>query len=356
MNCKKATKSYEAWLAKQTSVVDEDLALKHKQMSADVFSFLRATFYRWVELCPVVCSDLAKAPAVLSVGDLHIENFGTWRDREGRLVWGVNDFDEAFTLPYTNDLLRLAVSAHLAIAEKKLAIRPADACEALVAGYTKGLMDGGRPFVLAEEHQWLRSTVTSNQRDPVKYWKKLLRLEAVTEKVPGKAKKALEALLPEEKLEYRVVHRVAGLGSLGRQRFAAIAEWNGGQIAREAKALVASAATWANGQDQMKPHYNKIVRKTVRSQDPFLSVRKGWIARRLAPDCSRVELAALPKGRDEYKLLECMGRETANVHLGSDRVIDKVKDDLHGRPSDWLHVGAKELVQATTSDWREWSR
>jgi uncharacterized protein (DUF2252 family) len=47
---------------------------------------------------PEVCPDLAKAPKVLAVGDLHVENFGTWRDVEGRLVWGINDFDEAAAL------------------------------------------------------------------------------------------------------------------------------------------------------------------------------------------------------------------------------------------------------------------
>jgi hypothetical protein len=37
----------------------------------------------------------AGAPVVTGVGDLHVENFGTWRDADARLVWGVNDFDEA---------------------------------------------------------------------------------------------------------------------------------------------------------------------------------------------------------------------------------------------------------------------
>lgn len=293
---------------------------------------------------------------VLAVGDLHVENFGTWRDCEGRLVWGINDFDEAFALPYTNDLLRLAVSAHLAIAGNQLAIQPADACKAIVAGYTSGLRDGGRPFVLAEDHKWLRSTVMSNLRNPVKYWKKLNSLSTIAEKLPAKASKALENMLPEKKLEYRVVHRVAGLGSLGRQRFVSIAEWNGGQIAREAKALVPSAVAWISGKDEEKTRYRKIVEQAVRCPDPFLAVRKGWIVRRLAPDCSRVELASLPKGRDEYKLLERMGWETANIHLGSDRTIGKVKDDLSGRASDWLHAEAKALVQATTEDWNEWRR
>jgi len=40
MNCKEATKSYEAWLATHTRLIEADLQLKHQQMSADVFSFM----------------------------------------------------------------------------------------------------------------------------------------------------------------------------------------------------------------------------------------------------------------------------------------------------------------------------
>ena len=58
---------------------------------------------------------IGDAPSVLAVGDIHIENFGTWRDEEGRLVWGVNDFDEAAEMPYVLDLVRLATSAALAL-------------------------------------------------------------------------------------------------------------------------------------------------------------------------------------------------------------------------------------------------
>src|ERR1700682_1421982 len=247
MNCKQATESYEAWLAKLTRIIEADLVFKHQQMSADIFSFMRATFYRWVELWVEFCADLAKAPVVLAVGDLHIENFGTWRDQEGRLVWGVNDFDEAFPLPYTNDLVRLAVSAHLAISADHLAIRPADACDAILKGYLKGLKDRGSPFILAERHDWLRSTVSSELRDPARVWEKLNALPTIKSGVPAKAKKALAASLPIEKLKYRVVHRLAGLGSLGRQRFVALGEWDGGLIAREAQALLPSACVWGGG-------------------------------------------------------------------------------------------------------------
>ena len=124
MDIIKATKAYEAWLGERIPLLDADLRLKHQRMAQSPFPFLRATFYRWVQLWPQVCPELATAPAVLGVGDLHVENFGTWRDSEGRLIWGVNDFDEVALIPYTNDLVRLAVSAKLAIAREPSVLRP----------------------------------------------------------------------------------------------------------------------------------------------------------------------------------------------------------------------------------------
>src|SRR5438128_3082531 len=105
-------------------------------MGEGLFSFLRATFYRWMQVWPTVCSDLTTAPVVLAVGDLHVENFGTWRDIEGRLIWGINDMDEAYTMPYTMDLVRLATSADLAISTNHLEVHSKDACKALLDGYT----------------------------------------------------------------------------------------------------------------------------------------------------------------------------------------------------------------------------
>src|SRR6185436_14773095 len=105
------TAAYEKWLATQAPfVVAADVEKKHDAMDSSPFVFLRATFYAWARLWPAALPDLAEAPEVVSVGDLHLENFGTWRDTEGRLAWGINDFDEASVLPYTNDLVRLATS------------------------------------------------------------------------------------------------------------------------------------------------------------------------------------------------------------------------------------------------------
>jgi hypothetical protein len=94
-----ATRSYETWLASRIPVVRADLRFKHERMRESPFVFLRGTFYRWIERWPTLCRTIADAPRGLAVGDLHVENFGTWRDAEGRLIWGVNDVDEACELP-----------------------------------------------------------------------------------------------------------------------------------------------------------------------------------------------------------------------------------------------------------------
>ena len=187
-----------------------------------------------------------RAPAVLAVGDLHVENYGTWRDAEGRLVWGINDFDEAFPLPYTIDLVRLAASAWLAIEVGHLSLVPPNACAAILEGYAKGLEDGGEPFVLAEKHPLLREAVTGRLRDPALFWEKFAALPTI-KPVPAKVMRLLKQAMPERGLAFRVAHRRAGMGSLGRERFTALADWRGGKIAREAKPLLPSACAWAGG-------------------------------------------------------------------------------------------------------------
>ncbi len=161
-----ATNDYERWLHKRLDVVDPDLKAKHEDMAGSPFAFLRGTFYRWVPLWLEVCPGLAETPTVLAVGDLHVENFGTWRDAEGRLVWGVNDFDEVARMPYAIDLVRLVTSAILAKRENDLAIDPSDAAAGVLEGYTDSLEKGGNPFILEESHPSLRAMATGAEREP----------------------------------------------------------------------------------------------------------------------------------------------------------------------------------------------
>ena len=211
--------------------------------------------------------------------------------------------------------------------------------------------------MLAERHRWLREAATSNLRDPVAFWEKLDKLPATRGDVAPEVIAALERWLPEKGLSYKFVHRIAGLGSLGRQRFVALADWRGGLIAREAKALTVSACLWekqAGGAGEIL--YQKILGTSVRVLDPWVQLCGSWIVRRLAPDCSRVELAALPKDRDEQKLLHAMGQETANVHVGDGRAKAAILADLQQRHSHWLRKAAEAMADDTENDWKQWKK
>src|SRR5260370_6607461 len=232
MNVVKATRQFEAWLGKRTPLVKKDLRTKHEAMKSSAFRLLRATYYRWAQVWPKVSPVLAKSPQVLVVGDLHVENFGTWRDIEGRLIWGVNDFDEAYPLPYANDLLRLAVSAHLASEEGQLALKGKNIFAAILDGYTEGMRAEGQPYVLSEVHTWLRQIAESGLRDPVRFWPKMSALPTVKGDIPVGAADARQHLMPPPGIQYRLAQRVAGLGSLGHARFVPLWEWGVGTIAR----------------------------------------------------------------------------------------------------------------------------
>jgi hypothetical protein len=347
----KATSRYEAWLGRHLHLLPADLELKHREMRSSPFAFLRATFYRWAQTWKEVCGKAAKAPRVLAVGDLHVENFGTWRDVEGRLVWGINDFDEAFPLPYTNDLIRLSTS----VLFSELATEGKAGIAAVLQGYSNALEAGGRPWVLAEHHAALRAMAVARLHEPERFWQKLQGLPDLTERPPVGAMRALERMMPERGLQWRLKHRVAGLGSLARERYLAVADYHGGLVAREAKAIAPSACVWASDGKASGPiHYQEILNRSVRCRDPFVRLQKRWIVRRLAPDCSRIELAALPKERDEMRLLEAMGWETANVHLGSAKAAT-LQADLAKRPRNWLFTAAEQMREAVLKDFEEWA-
>jgi hypothetical protein len=347
-----ATAAYEAWLGQQMQLVPDDLKLKHQKMQASAFMFLRATFYRWMQLWPVVCPELAGARTVLGVGDLHTENFGTWRDSEGRLIWGCNDFDEAYETPYALDLVRLAASGLLGAQEGVIAIAPEAVCACILAGYRKGLKSGPRPYVLGEKYDWLRILALEDLRDPSHFAAKMRALPKPGYRVDPKLKRALESQMPREAERFSFRHRVAGLGSLGRPRIVALASYYGSLVVREAKALAPSAIYWAAGcKGSTRLMYDEIIDAAERCPDPFTSLKGKWIVRRLAADASSIDIDRLPKGK-EKKLLTAMGRETANVHLGS--ASKSILKDLDARPAGWLEQAAEAMVAATLTDWQAW--
>jgi uncharacterized protein DUF2252 len=355
MDIREATKSYERWMRGCASIVRHELEDKHKQMKQDPFQFLRGAYYRWAQLWPETCSDSKRAPTILCVGDLHVDSYGTWRDAEGRMCWGVDDFDEAWPLPYTNDLIRLAASVKIARKIGILSIRTRDACDAILTAYERTLRRGGCPVVLAEEGTHLEKLGIGALNPPKAFWETLQKHPTIRGRLPSAAKKALERTFPIPDLEYRVVRREAGLGSLGQLRFVAIAECRGGCVAREAKNVLPSAHMWLDGREShTQSYYDKIMTAAVRSPDPYQKVIGSWLIRRLSPDSNPIKIEYLEKKRDEQILLQAMGTEIANIHLGNPSRARAILRDFRRRKPHWLHLDARKMANVMLREWKEY--
>jgi hypothetical protein len=343
-------RAYEAWLRTQCDVVEKDLALKHQRMRQDAFRFLRATYFRWARRIETICPDLADAPAVLAVGDAHLENFGTWRDAEGRLIWGINDFDEAAVMPYPFDLVRLAASARLApdlmIANRDLATR-------ILRGYRDGLT-APRPTLLDEHETWMRPLVACTDKDRERFWKEVDALPSA--RPPRPVMSGLEQSLPAGATVLRFCTRVKGSGSLGRPRFVVIAACGGGRVVREAKALVPSAWDWAYGKTPKRSRFLDLAQGRFRSPDPYLQVSDRYIIRRVAADSRKVEFADGTGPRLKIGLFEAMGFDLGALHAGAKGAAKAVLKDLRSRPAGWLSAAAKAAAEAVEADFQAWRR
>jgi hypothetical protein len=341
---------YEAWLRQELAgeVVQPDLDRKHARMAEAPFPFLRATYWRWAETILDCCPNLAKAETVLAVGDIHLENFGTWRDADGRLVWGINDYDEAAEMPWPLDLVRLATSGVLAGAKAR------DMAEALLAGYAAGL-DAPGPKVLDQQPGKLRDAVLANPGEAGEsFWQALeAKLKATGSKPGARWVAALQAALPPAATIRRIARRTAGTGSLGRPRWVALAEWRGGLVAREAKAMVASGWVLPPGRGHRAIRSQEAATGAFRVPDPWYAVASHIAVRRLSPSNRKIEVAKDPKLLLGPAMLAAMGHELASLHRASHPAKPLAKE-LAALPGTWLKHAAEGAAEMTERDHLAW--
>ncbi|HOL64508.1 MAG TPA: DUF2252 family protein, partial [Accumulibacter sp.] len=128
----------------------ERLAIKYRNMRADVFVFLRGTchlFYRRLPEVPV----LQQAPLTWLCGDLHLQNFGSYKDQNRDVRFDINDYDEAALAPCTWDLVRFLTSMRFALSGLPLSKRQTtDLEERYLAVYAKTVAENS-PATLDEK-------------------------------------------------------------------------------------------------------------------------------------------------------------------------------------------------------------
>lgn len=341
--------SMAAYEAEMASVLGDDfhpkgIERRHEKMRESAFLFLRATCWRWAEASRGLCPEAYDGPVVAAVGDAHAGNFGLWRDAGARLVWGVNDYDEAARLPYRLDLVRLCASIILADPAEDAA----DIAEAILAGYRAGL-NAPRPHVLERDHLWLRDAFAASDADREDFWKEIETAKPRTPSAP--LRHALVHALPDRGLPVVFARRSAGAGSLGRARFVAFGSYRGGPVAMEAKARLRSC--WS---PRRKPGLaRRLAAGLWRSPDPELAYGKHYVVRRLAPDSRKLDMAKIAASL-QMTLIEAMGFELACVHAGLDPVTSALIDHLESDASPWLGAAGARVAAWTTEEYEAFKR
>ncbi|OLP60154.1 hypothetical protein BJF93_14310 [Xaviernesmea oryzae] len=338
--------AYEAALAARfgASIRRADLTVKHEKMAKDAFQFLRGTCWRWAEAAATLCPELCNAPEAGSVGDAHAGNFGLWRDAQFRLVWGVDDYDEAARLPYPLDLVRLGASLILVGAGAE----PYEVADWIQAGYGDGLA-APEPFVLESRHLWLRDLFEAGPEKRERFWNELDALhEAPVE--PEAFDARLRAALPTGTSAVRIMPRQAGVGSLGRPRFVALGQYRGGPIAAEIKGGMPSC--WTLGREAGLAE--SLAGGPHRSPDPTLVYDADAVLRRLAPNSGKLKFAEV-KPKLQGQLIAAIAGDLAAIHAGAGD-SGEIRHDLERRPAGWLTAAIRRVAQWTEGEWNVFKR
>lgn len=338
------TRDYEEWLGRRIPLETRDLALKHQKMAADEYRFLRGTYYLWLDRVAVLVPEMLRYPRVPLVGDLHVENYGSWCDADGVRRWGVNDYDELARGPWALDLLRLATSAvlapHMGLGKKRI-------CAAVLEGWADARP---RPAVdLSDKHaRHLRDLVPAPKETDRFYDR--LAAGAVVDDVPADVVAAAVRIAPPG---WRPTWRrhEAGTGSLGHVRRVGVGPADDQhRHAREAKQFGPGAALWATARHTGMPVADHGLFASVGRavHGPAAATRvEDWHIRDLAPAVVRIT----PTGLGEKKtarLLRAMAAAAADVH-GADPAAFAPAQAASIDEKEF-HDAVKLMAKATTAD------
>ncbi len=255
-------------------------------------------------------------------------------------------------MPYVLDLVRLAASAMVGRAGR--GITDEEICAAILRGYRMGLRAPG-PVILDRDHLWLRKLVVVSEEERAKFWKRMAAAKGKS--APERYLEAISDAMPEPNLPIKTARRSAGSGSLGRPRWVGSADWRGAPVVREAKALVTSAWVRAHGRENRE---NRAIRDRAiangrfRATDPWYRIKDDLVVRRLSPNNRKIEVEKGKSVLFTSDMLQTMGFELANVHLGTADRLDAITQDLAKRKRGWLTTNAKRMSDAITQDFKDW--
>lgn len=340
--------------------------MKYDKMRLNAFIFLRGACHLFYENWPRN-SALHKAPRVWLCGDLHLENFGSYKGDNRLVYFDMNDFDEAVLGPCTWDIVRLLTS--LLVGADSLRVKKKDAetlCQAYLTAYCRALAAGRARWVEPETAKGMvkdllvslmqrkrknflneRTKVVDGQRRFRTDHPRQLAVSALERAQITSFFKAWAAQQPEPRF-FRLrdmVRRIAGTGSLGVERFSLLVEGEGSPQSNYildlkeahpsalqplAKQLKAPQPQWANQAERVATIEQRVQTMPTALLTPVSFAGKPYVLREMQPTQDRMSLASCGGDlRQLQPIIETMGELTAWGQLrSSGRQGSAIADEL----------------------------
>lgn len=353
----------------------ELLKLKYKAMKKNAFGFLRGTCHLFYEDLPVE-GVFKSAPPVWSCGDLHLQNFGSFKGDDRLVYFDVNDFDEALLAPCTWDVVRfltsVIVGAHTLNTDDETAL---SLCHLFLETYTKELSTGkDRTVHGAVSTGLVRELLIGlktrkrkdflDQRTEIKSKQRSLKfIEGKTKPITNAQKIRVIDAISHSKLRHGepkfytvldVMQRIAGTGSLGLDRYVILVEGNGSPNQNYLLDLKLSRSSSLQPytpypQPNWKSEADRIVAVQERFQesppallDVLTIADQSYVLRELQPTADRVDLDKNNgKIKRLQKVIKTMAEVTAWGQMRSTgRQKSAIADDLIAfaeTAPDWHH-------------------
>ena len=371
----------------------ERLAMKYRKLRSDPFSFLRGTCHLFYERLP---DDklLRRAPPAWCCGDLHLENFGSYKGDNRLVYFDINDFDEAALAPASWDPLRLLAS--VLVAAQTLRTTPAEGrelCKTLLRAYAETLASGKARWIERD----IAPGLVRQLLDTLKTRKRVDHLDRRTDRkrrrrvIRCDGRHALPASEVERSHATRLVgqfaaeqpnpaffevldvaRRIAGTGSLGIERYVVLVEGKGSPDANYLLDLKASQPSsliphlkieqprWASQADRIVTAQWRMQAIAMAFLHPIAERTSSYVLRGLQPSEDRVALDAPATTVQQIEvLLQEMGRMLAWAQLRSGgRQGSATADELVAfgeAREDWqktLLRAAGDCAEQVVKDWK----
>lgn len=324
----------------------ERLTMKLAAIAADPFAFFRGTNHLYAASLDNEAA-LLHAPTTYVCGDLHIENFGSFKGDNGLVYFDLNDFDDALVAPLTVDLIRMLSSVMVAGVRYGLSEGEAHAaCEGMLKLYTQ-VLHGGKPrwieratatgivATLLRRVRRRRRGVLLAERTALRKGKRRLRFDRHALPADRDQRERATEILAQYSQQlhgHRFVaedaaRRVAGVGSLGLERYIVLAHEAG---APTQKRLIdvkrAAPSAWVDLPNRNQPRWGSDAQRVAQVQQimqaaspALLSAvtlgRTSYLVKSLQPYTDRVDLEHC-QGRSALReALAEMARAAAWAHL-----------------------------------------